>query len=76
MANILNVIIIILGLLDILSVMLQSPKSSGLSGSITGGAERLFTEKRRDFREEFLFKMTIILSVILIVIIVAKLLFL
>ena len=43
MEFILNLIFIIAGLGMVASVLLQSSKSAGLSGSITGGSQSLFS---------------------------------
>ena len=48
----------------ILSVLLQSGNSDGLSGSIAGGAEQLFGKKKSRGYEAILNKITIVSSVI------------
>ena len=56
----LMVILLILSLGVIASVLLQSGKSAGLSGAITGGAEVLFGKKKG--LDDFLSKVTIVLA--------------
>lgn len=51
----------------IATVLLQSGKSAGLSGSIAGGAEAFFGGKKRGI-DEFLGKLTKILAVAFMVI--------
>ena len=65
MEIILNVIFIIAGLGMIASVLLQSSKSAGLSGSITGGAQTLFGKKKGI--DDLLAKLTIIFAVLFVV---------
>lgn len=51
----------------ILSVLLQSGNSDGLSGSIAGGAEQLFGKKKGRGYEAILSKITIVCAVLFIV---------
>lgn len=63
-------LMIILGIVSvivILSILLQSGNSDGLSGSIAGGAEQLFGKKKSSGYEGILNKITIVFSVIFIV---------
>ncbi|HZK24010.1 MAG TPA: preprotein translocase subunit SecG [Oscillospiraceae bacterium] len=62
MEFVLNLIFLIAGLGMIASVLLQSSKSAGLSGSITGGAQTLFGKKKG--LDDFLAKLTIIFAVL------------
>ena len=52
----------------IASVLLQSGNSSGLSGSIAGGAEQLFGKKKSKGYEAILAKVTAVAAVLFIVI--------
>ena len=63
-ATILTILLIILSAALIVTVLLQPSKSSGLSGSIAGGAEQLFGKKRTKPYEALLHKLTIVLSLI------------
>lgn len=56
------VLMLILSLGVIASVLLQSGRSAGLSGAITGGAEVLFGKKKG--LDDFLSKITIVLAVL------------
>ena len=51
----------------ILSVLLQSGNSDGLSGSIAGGAEQLFGKKKGRGYEAILSKITVVCAVLSIV---------
>lgn len=64
----LMIILAIVSVILILSVLLQSSNSDGLSGSIAGGAEQLFGKRKSRGYEALLSKVTVITSVIFIVI--------
>ena len=51
----------------ILSVLLQSGNSDGLSGSIAGGAEQLFGKKKGRGYEAILSKITVVCAVLFFV---------
>ncbi len=54
MAMVFTVLLIISGLILIASILMQSGKSAGLSGSIGGGAEQLFgKQKARGYEAMF-----------------------
>ena len=59
----LEIVVFILAVLVIASVILQSSKSSGLSGSIAGGAEVLFGGKRKGI-DDILAKATKVVGVL------------
>lgn len=63
----LMVLLAIASIVMILSVLLQSSNSSGLSGSIAGGAEQLFGKKKSKGYEALLSKITIVCAVLFIV---------
>ena len=67
MYTVLMVIMAIVSVILILSVLLQEGNSDGLSGSIAGGAEQLFGEKRGRGYQGMLEKITVVTSVIFIV---------
>ena len=52
-------------------VLLQEGKSNGLSGAISGGAEQLFGKQKQRGVDLFLHRLTIILSVIFFLIMIA-----
>lgn len=62
-------IIVSIGL--ILVVLLQSGKSAGLSGAISGGAEQLFGKQKARGMDAVLQKITIVLSVLFFVLALA-----
>ena len=64
MTTFLNILIVLISLGIIATVVLQSGSSSGLSGSIAGGAEALFGKKKG--LDEFLGKLTAWLAAFLI----------
>ena len=61
-------LMILLAIASIVSVLLQSSKSDGLSGSIAGGAEQLFGKKKSRGIDAVLEKVTSIAAICFIVI--------
>ena len=61
------VIMAIVSVVLILSVLLQEGNSDGLSGSIAGGAEQLFGEKRGRGYQGILEKITVVSAVLFMV---------
>ncbi|GEK32304.1 putative protein-export membrane protein SecG [Kurthia zopfii] len=55
----------------IVAVLLQSSKSAGLSGAISGGAEQLFGKQKARGLDLVLHRITIVLSVIFFVLAIA-----
>ncbi len=66
-STVLMVIMAIVSLVLILSVLLQEGNSDGLSGSIAGGAEQLFGEKRGRGYQGILEKITVVSAVLFMV---------
>lgn len=64
MHTFLMVLLLIDSIILILSVLLQSSKSDGLSGSIAGGAEQLFGKKKSTGYDGILARITIITSIL------------
>ncbi|MGX6445343.1 preprotein translocase subunit SecG [Neobacillus sp. K501] len=62
-------VIVSIGL--ILVVLLQSGKSAGLSGAISGGAESLFGKQKARGLDLILHRITIVLSVLFILLAIA-----
>ena len=58
-----TVLLIIVSLALIVVVLLQSGKSAGLSGAISGGAEQLFGKQKARGMELVLHRTTIVLAV-------------
>ena len=67
MKIVLMILLAIASLILIASVLLQSGNSAGLSGSIAGGAEQLFSKKKSKGYEALLEKVTAIGAVLFIV---------
>ncbi|MFV9511237.1 preprotein translocase subunit SecG [Tepidibacillus sp. LV47] len=63
MALFLKILLVIFSLGLIIAVLLQSGKSAGLSGAITGGAEHLFGKQKARGMDAILEKATIVLAV-------------
>ncbi|MBM7707209.1 preprotein translocase subunit SecG [Chryseomicrobium aureum] len=57
-------LLVIVSLALIVVVLLQSGKSAGLSGAISGGAEQLFGKQKARGMELVLHRATIVLSVL------------
>ncbi|MPW25935.1 preprotein translocase subunit SecG [Alkalibaculum sp. M08DMB] len=64
MKTILIVLLVISSIVLIASILLQSGKSAGLSGTIAGGAESLFGKKRATGYEAILERATTISAVV------------
>lgn len=64
MNTILLVLLIITSISLVTVVLLQSGKSAGLSGAISGGAEQLFGKQKARGMDLLLHRATIILSII------------
>jgi len=62
-------VIVSIGL--ILVVLLQSGKSAGLSGAISGGAESLFGKQKARGLDLILHRITIVLAVLFIILAIA-----
>ena len=67
MYTVLMVIMAVVSVVLILSVLLQEGNSDGLSGSIAGGAEQLFGEKRGRGYQGILEKITVVSAVLFMV---------
>ena len=64
--TLITVLLIIVALALIVVVLLQSGKSAGLSGAISGGAEQLFGKQKARGLDLVLHRTTIVLSVLFI----------
>lgn len=64
MHTLFTVLLIIVALALITVVLLQSGKSAGLSGAISGGAEQLFGKQKARGMDLVLHRTTIVLSVL------------
>ncbi|MFD0767520.1 preprotein translocase subunit SecG [Bacillus sp. CGMCC 1.60114] len=67
MHTFLSVLLIIVSLLLIVLVLMQSSKSAGLSGAISGGAEQLFGKQKARGIEAVLNRITVVLAVLFFV---------
>lgn len=66
MHTLITVLLIIVALALIVVVLLQSGKSAGLSGAISGGVEQLFGKQKARGMDLILHRTTIVLSVLFI----------
>ncbi|MGN7477992.1 preprotein translocase subunit SecG [Solibacillus silvestris] len=71
MHTLFTVLLIIVALALIVVVLLQSGKSAGLSGAISGGAEQLFGKQKARGMDLVLHRTTIVLSVVFFVLALA-----
>ncbi|WP_066175647.1 preprotein translocase subunit SecG [Bacillus marinisedimentorum] len=67
--SVILLVLVSLGLITI--VLLQSGKSAGLSGAISGGAEQLFGKQKARGIDAVLHRITIVLSVLFFVLTIA-----
>ena len=63
----LMVILLFASIFMIVSILLQSSKSDGLSGAIAGGAEQLFGKKKSNTYDAMLSKVTTVSSIAYII---------
>ncbi|UOY91050.1 preprotein translocase subunit SecG [Ectobacillus sp. JY-23] len=71
MNTFLSVLLIIVSVVLVILVLLQSSKSAGLSGAISGGAEQLFGKQKARGLEAVLEKMTVVFAVLFFVLAMA-----
>lgn len=64
-------LLVIVALALIVVVLLQSGKSAGLSGAISGGAEQLFGKQKARGMDLVLHRITIVLSVLFFILTIA-----
>lgn len=63
----LKIVLALVSVILIISILLQSSNSAGLSGSIGGGAEQLFGKKRSQGYDAILSKISTVTAVLFIV---------
>nr|WP_184524950.1 preprotein translocase subunit SecG [Bacillus benzoevorans] len=71
MHTILLILLVIVSIALIAVVLLQSGKSAGLSGAISGGAEQLFGKQKARGIDLVLHRMTIVLAVLFFILTIA-----
>ena len=64
----LKIVLAVVSVVLIISILLQSSNSAGLSGSIGGGAEQLFGKKKRRGYDAILSRIATVAAVLFIVI--------
>jgi preprotein translocase subunit SecG len=69
--TLLIILLVIVSIGLIVTVLLQSGKSTGLSGAISGGAEQLFGKQKARGIDLVLHRLTIVLSVLFFILTVA-----
>lgn len=67
MEQILSVVLVIVSILLITAVLLQSGRSAGLSGAISGGAEQMVGKQKARGLEAVLSRATVVLGVLFFV---------
>ncbi|ALC84536.1 MULTISPECIES: preprotein translocase subunit SecG [Bacillaceae] len=67
----LMILLVIVSLALIVVVLLQSGKSAGLSGAISGGAEQLFGKQKARGMDLVLHRVTIVLAVLFFILTIA-----
>ena len=71
MHALLMILLVIVSLALIVVVLLQSGKSAGLSGAISGGAEQLFGKQKARGMDLVLHRVTIVLAVLFFMLTIA-----
>lgn len=69
--TVLTVLLVIVSISLIVVVLLQSGKSAGLSGAISGGAEQLFGKQKARGIDLVLHRITVVLAVLFFVLTIA-----
>ncbi|WP_100013256.1 preprotein translocase subunit SecG [Lentibacillus sediminis] len=64
MATLINVLLVVNAIIMVVFILLQSGKSAGLSGAISGGAEQLFGKQKARGVDYFLHRGTIVTGVL------------
>ncbi|WP_147804328.1 preprotein translocase subunit SecG [Alkalicoccus halolimnae] len=67
MEQLLSVLLVIVAILLIAAVLLQSGRSAGLSGAISGGAEQMVGKQKARGLEAVLSRVTVVLGVLFFV---------
>ncbi|WP_164668163.1 preprotein translocase subunit SecG [Virgibacillus doumboii] len=67
MAGLVNVLLVIDAIIMIVLILLQSGKSAGLSGAISGGAEQLFGKQKARGADLVLHRGTVVTGVLFFV---------
>ena len=67
----LMILLVIVSLALIVVVLLQSGKSAGLSGAISGGAEQLFGKQKARGMDLILHRATIVLAILFFILAIA-----
>jgi len=67
MSTVINVLLVINAIIMVVFIVLQSGKSAGLSGAISGGAEQLFGKQKARGIDLFLHRGTVITATIFFV---------
>ncbi|MDA7027403.1 preprotein translocase subunit SecG [Bacillus sp. CLL-7-23] len=71
MHTLLMVLLVIVSITLIIVVLLQSSKSAGLSGAISGGAEQLFGKQKARGLDLILHRITVVLTVLFFLLTIA-----
>lgn len=71
MHTVIMTLLIIVSLALVVLVLLQSSKSAGLSGAISGGAEQLFGKQKARGMDLILHRITVVLSILFFVLAIA-----
>ena len=71
MHAVLITLLVIVSIALIIVVLLQSSKSAGLSGAISGGAEQLFVKQKARGLDLILHRITVVLAVLFFVLTIA-----
>ncbi|KOO47814.1 preprotein translocase subunit SecG [Viridibacillus sp. FSL E2-0187] len=71
MHTVIMTLLIIVSLALVVLVLLQSSKSAGLSGAISGGAEQLFGKQKARGMDLILHRITVVLSILFFVLALA-----
>ncbi|MEG7379221.1 preprotein translocase subunit SecG [Bacillus subtilis] len=71
MHAVLVTLLVIVSIALIIVVLLQSSKSAGLSGAISGGAEQLFGKQKARGLDLILHRITVVLAVLFFVLTIA-----
>ena len=71
----LGIAVIVLSVILVVAVLMQSGKDTRLSGTIAGGAETFFGKSKANTWDRILSKLTIVVSVVFALVVIAMYLF-
>lgn len=67
---VLGIVLLVMALFLVVSVLMQSGKDTGLSGTIAGGADTFFGKAKGNTWDRVLSKLTVVISIIFAIVVI------